>query len=78
MNVTESIVGEGTVELLLDGRPHPVAAGTTLAVLLDELGHPPPSIATAVNGSFVPRSERAARVLARGDAVLLFKPIVGG
>jgi sulfur carrier protein len=78
MNVTESIVAEGTVEVLLDGRPHPVAAGTTLAGLLETLEHQTLNTATAVNGSFVPRSERAARVLARGDMVLLFKPIVGG
>ena len=78
MNATESIVAEGTVELLLDGRPHSVAVGTTLADLLDALGHPPPSIATAVNGSFVPRAQRAGCMLASGDAVLLFKPIVGG
>ena len=31
-----------------------------------------------VNGEFVARAARAARVLAEGDEVLLFRPITGG
>ncbi|HEX6704750.1 MAG TPA: sulfur carrier protein ThiS [Albitalea sp.] len=66
------------IELLLDNRPHRVAAGTTLAVLVGQLGHQPRDVGTALNGRFVPRDERAASVLQAGDAVLLFQPIVGG
>lgn len=66
-----------TIEVLLDGRPAPVPAGTTLAALLSSLGHAPTGVSTAVNGEFVPRSQRE-RVLAAGDVVLLFQPIVGG
>jgi sulfur carrier protein len=66
------------IALQLDNLPHEVPAGTTLAQLVAGLGHAPRDVATAVNGSHVPRDERAARELHAGDAVLLFKPIVGG
>ena len=66
------------IELRLDDRPHRVPAGTTLAGLVERLGYRPADVASAVNGAFVPRAARAARELAAGDAVLLFKPIVGG
>lgn len=66
------------IEVLLEGKPHAVPAGTTLAALVESLGHAPDAVATAVNGEFVPRAARAARALAAGDAVFLFKRIVGG
>ncbi|MES2184496.1 MAG: sulfur carrier protein ThiS [Pseudomonadota bacterium] len=62
----------------LDGRPHPVPAGSTLADLVAAAGHTPEAVATAIGGDFVPRGQRAARVLHTDDAVLLFQPIVGG
>jgi sulfur carrier protein len=71
-------INSGTIELRLDNRPHQVQAGTSLAELVAQLGYEPRAIATSVNGSFVPRADRAARTLAAGDAVLLFQPIVGG
>ena len=61
----------------LDGQPREVAAGTTLAQLVAALGHEEKAVSTAVNGEFVARTARA-RVLAAGDVVLLFQPIVGG
>lgn len=68
----------GEITLQLDGQPRRVAAGTTLAQLVDQLGHAPERVSTAVNGEFVARGARAQRVLGEGDAVLLFQPIVGG
>ena len=68
----------GRITVQLDGQAHPLPRGTTLAQLLDQLGHAPDRVSTAVNGEFVARGARAARVLAEGDAVLLFQPIVGG
>jgi len=35
-------------------------------------------VATALNGEFVPRTERAARVLRNGDKVTCFQAITGG
>jgi sulfur carrier protein len=66
------------IELTLDGKPHSVPAGSTLAALVESLGHAPNKVSTAVDGVFVPRGRRQARVLQECDAVLLFQPIVGG
>ena len=67
----------GTMTIQLDGRPHQVGAGSTLADLVAALGHAPEAVSTAVNGEFVARHARE-RALAECDAVLLFQPIVGG
>jgi sulfur carrier protein len=67
-----------TIILLLDGKPHPIATGSTLATLVESLGHAPNQVSTAVNGTFVARGQRADCVLQDGDTVLLFQPIVGG
>lgn len=67
----------GTLMIQLDGAAHAVAAGTTLAQLVAALGHEEKAVSTAVNGEFVARSARE-RLLAEGDLVLLFQPIVGG
>lgn len=67
-----------TITVQLDGRPMPLAAGTTLAQLVEQLGHAPQAVSTAVNGLFVARGQRASCLLQPEDAVLLFQPIVGG
>ncbi len=66
------------IAVTLDGKPHPVPAASTLAALVESLGHAPNKVSTAVNGQFVARGQRQACVLQEGDAVLLFQPIVGG
>ena len=67
-----------TVAIQVDGAARQVAAGTTLAQLVDALGHAPQAVSTAVNAAFVARAARGDRVLRAGDPVLLFQPIVGG
>lgn len=67
-----------TITVQLDGAPREVAAGTTLAALMQALGHAPLAMGTAINGDFVPRAQRDQRVLQSGDVVLFFQPIVGG
>lgn len=66
------------VAISLDGRPHSVPVASTLSALVRSLDHLPDKVSTAVNGLFVPRAKRDVHVLADGDAVLLFQPIVGG
>ncbi|MBI2751392.1 MAG: sulfur carrier protein ThiS [Burkholderiales bacterium] len=63
--------------VLVNGEPHTTTA-TTLHdwVLAQEAT--PESLATAVNGQFVPRTLRAATVLRAGDRILTFQPITGG
>ena len=62
----------------LDGNPHEVPDGSTLADLVESLGHAPQAVTTAIDGEFVARARRAAHGLQPGAAVLLFQPIVGG
>lgn len=78
MSTATGMSDEQDMAVALDGRPHRVRRGTTLARLVSELGHEPQQVTTAVNGTFVRREERAGCVLQAGDAVLLFQPIVGG
>ncbi|MEJ8840228.1 sulfur carrier protein ThiS [Ramlibacter sp. AN1133] len=64
--------------ITLNGETRSVEEATTLADLVAALGQPPSALATAVNGEFVPRSERATVHLREGDAVFTFQPITGG
>lgn len=66
------------ITIQLDGRPHHVPEGCTLAALVVALGHAPNAVGTAVDGVFVARGQRADTVLHEGAVVLLFQPIVGG
>ena len=68
---------EPRITVRLDGEPHEVDRGTTLAALVAACGHKAEGVSTAVNGRFVAR-ERRDRTLNEGDVVLLFQPIVGG
>ena len=65
-----------------DQGPRQLPAGSTVADLLDHLNASPGrderNVATAVNGEFVPRSERAQHTLQDGDTLLCFAPITGG
>lgn len=56
----------------------PCPEGLTLAALLDAQGVDAAAVATAVNGEFVPRSQRDTTLLQPGDTVLTFQAIVGG
>jgi len=66
------------IRIKLGQQERPLPRGSTLEALLESLGCAPASVATAVNGRFVPRNERGALQLCDGDVVLLFQPIVGG
>ena len=70
---------EATITVRLgDDRNECLPAGCTLAELVERLEQAPASVATAVDGRFVPRALRAGEVLRDGQTVLLFQPIVGG
>ncbi|WP_418317637.1 sulfur carrier protein ThiS [Piscinibacter sakaiensis] len=66
------------ITIQLDGKPQCIADGSSLAALVESLGHAPNAVATALNGQFIARSQRETQPLREGDAVLLFQPIVGG
>ena len=67
-----------TITICLEDQPMTVAAGSTLAQLLEQLGHAEQDVSTAVNGQFVARSARAGFFLQAQDQVLVFQAIVGG
>ncbi|MCU0762658.1 MAG: sulfur carrier protein ThiS [Hydrogenophaga sp.] len=56
----------------------PCPPGLTLSALLSAQQVDAERVATAVNGTFVPRDQRAATLLQPGDTVLTFQAIVGG
>ena len=64
--------------ITLNGAPHTLAPGSSLADLVAAHGLAPDALATAVNGEFVARHQRAEWRLQPGDAVFTFQPITGG
>ena len=56
----------------------PCPEGLTLAALLIAQGVNAEQVATAVNGEFIPRAQRATTTMQPGDTVLTFQAIVGG
>jgi sulfur carrier protein len=66
------------MNIVLNGETRSVESGTALADLIASVTDDPKSLATAVNGEFVPRDARAQLQLSDGDAVFTFQPITGG
>ena len=66
-----------TVNIELNGEPVATDA-ETLADLLEEKGYNGAVVATALNGTFLPKGLRAATPLADGDAVEVVAPMQGG
>jgi sulfur carrier protein len=66
-----------SISIIVNGQPHTTTA-RTLQEWVDAQDAAPTALATAVNGTFVPRTARAQHVLHEGDAVLTFQPIQGG
>jgi sulfur carrier protein len=68
----------GSVAVTVNGDDHAVAAGTTVAGLLDTLGVEPRGIAVAVDGEVVTRRTWPDRVLAAGEHVEVLSIAQGG
>ena len=69
------------INITINGEVRQVPAGSSLADALAASGQPaqaPQSFASAVNGEFVARDQRALTTLAEGDAVFTFQAITGG
>jgi sulfur carrier protein len=65
-------------DFTLNQEPQPWRQGLSIAQLLVEQGHAADSIATALNGVFVPRLQREATLIRPGDELTLIQPITGG
>jgi thiamine biosynthesis protein ThiS len=64
--------------LVLNGEARPVEGGTTLSVLVAELGLDPRKVAVERNLEIVPRSLYAATALSDGDRIEIVHFIGGG
>jgi sulfur carrier protein len=65
------------MRITLNGSNRETAA-TSLADLIEAEGLPAAVVATAVNGEFVPRGNRAGTPLRDGDSVEIVSPRQGG
>jgi sulfur carrier protein len=67
-----------TVAVEVNGEARELAAGLTLAELIDELSPETRGVAAAVNDAVIPRSEWAARTLVANDRVEVLTAVQGG
>ena len=65
------------MRLLVNGEPREVEA-TTLASALEALDYSEATIATALNGEFVPERARSATQVRDGDRIEVLAPRQGG
>lgn len=66
------------IDIFLNGEPRQVAAGQTLAGLIEQLGYTGKRIATERNGEIVPKSQYADTLLAAGDRLEIVVAVGGG
>lgn len=82
MSRMDADTAEGTsatpVAVRVNGRPHAVPAGTTLADLLRSLSLAAPLVAVELNRSVVPRDRHAQVRLNDGDAIEVVQFVGGG
>jgi len=65
------------MQVTVNGETHTIHAERLDAALL-ELGYHGARIATALNGVFVPTSQRATQALIEGDLLEILAPMQGG
>ena len=67
-----------TIGLTVNGEPHRLAAGATVAALVERLALAGKRIAVERNGEIVPKSRHAATPLAEGDRIEIVVAVGGG
>jgi thiamine biosynthesis protein ThiS len=67
----------GTIEISVNGEPRAVAAGVTIAALLDELGLKADRVAVERNRAIAPRTQWSA-ALEAGDRIEIVHFVGGG
>lgn len=72
-----SVLPGWNMKIVLNGAIRDIVA-TRLDAALVELGYTEVSVATAVNGTFIPKSERRDQVLGDGDRIEIVAPMQGG
>ena len=66
------------LEVLLNGEPHQVPSGATVADLVAGLGRDPRTVAVERNGDLVPRARFAGTRLEPGDRLEVVHFVQGG
>jgi sulfur carrier protein len=66
------------IQIQLNGELRDVPVGTSVAGLVELLGHAGRRVAVEVNREIVPKSLHGERLLAQGDAVELVHALGGG
>ena len=74
----ESDIVLGLIDLIVNGEPHQMPEGATVADLVTGLGSDPRSVAVERNGDLVPRAQFAATPLAAGDRIEVVRFVQGG
>lgn len=66
------------MQLKLNGRREEIAAGATVAVLLDSLGVDPATVVVERNGEILARERYAIAALEEGDQIEIVRFVGGG
>jgi thiamine biosynthesis protein ThiS len=66
------------MEITLNGQPHEIGDGATIATLLESLGLDPRQLAVERNLELAPRGEHGATRLAAGDRIEVVTLVGGG
>ena len=69
---------DAMVAITLNGAPHSIPEGCTVAELLDALGLRRDGVAVAVDMQVVPRSAHAGRTIRAGERVEVVQAVGGG
>ncbi|MBW3540894.1 MAG: sulfur carrier protein ThiS [Planctomycetes bacterium] len=75
---TNALQEAARIEIVLNGAVQSVAAGTTIAALVRELGLQPKFVAVEQNRELVPRGRHAAAGIAAGDQIEIVTLVGGG
>jgi sulfur carrier protein len=67
-----------SIEVVINGQPRTVNAGTTVAALIGELGLGDRKVAVERNREVVPRAQHATTTLADGDRLEVVTFVGGG
>ena len=67
-----------SIDVVINGKSHSVSFGTTVSVLIDELGLGDRRVAVERNREVVPRAHHATTVLADGDRLEVVTFVGGG